>query len=75
MHADAIRLEVEDDGKGCSAVATSASGIGMKTMRYRASLLGGEFSIGAGRAGGTTVCCVCPQPPATAARDRHRAEG
>lgn len=62
-----IRLEVEDDGKGCAPDPGAASGIGIKTMRYRARVLGGDIVIGAGTSGGTRVVCSCPQPAATSA--------
>ncbi len=59
-----IRLEIEDDGKGCGASPRSAAGIGMKTMDYRARVLGGELVVGERAAGGTRVACNCPQPEA-----------
>jgi signal transduction histidine kinase len=72
--ADAIRMEIEDDGKGCGAAPDGAAGIGMKTMRYRARLLGGDFAIDERATGGTRVVCNCPQPAAGDAATGSSAE-
>jgi signal transduction histidine kinase len=39
----------------------SASGIGLRTMRYRASLLGAKFQITRLDHAGTCIACECPQ--------------
>ncbi len=71
-----VALAVSDDGRGVAPGA--ASGVGLKIMRYRANMLGGELLIGAPPNGrGTRVTCVLTQPdPApldAAAEERDRA--
>ncbi len=56
-----LRLSVQDDGPGVPASAfASATGMGLRTMRYRASLIGAELEIGRGPEGGTLVRCDMP---------------
>ncbi len=50
---DELVLTVVDDGKGFSAVGKPRNGMGLLSMRERATALGGRFSI-EGRAGGGT---------------------
>jgi signal transduction histidine kinase len=50
-------LRIEDDGTGLSRGARQASGMGLRTMRYRAGLIGGELEVGPGASGGTLVLC------------------
>jgi PAS domain S-box-containing protein len=71
-----VALAVSDDGRGLGPGA--GSGVGLKIMRYRANMLGGELLIGAPPNGrGTRVTCVLMQPePApidVAAVERNRA--
>ena len=61
---DRIALEVSDNGVGIESeaalrdgAASTGMGMGMRTMRYRASLIGGRVQIGAGPEGGTVVRC------------------
>jgi PAS domain S-box-containing protein len=60
--SDRVRLEVIDNGVGPSAMIAASSGLGVRTMRYRASLIGAELSIDPGQSGGTHVVCECLQP-------------
>jgi signal transduction histidine kinase len=53
----ALVLEVDDDGEGLNESAPLATGIGLRVMRYRARLIGGDLEIGSPPAGGTRVCC------------------
>jgi signal transduction histidine kinase len=53
----ALVLEVDDDGEGLNESASLATGIGLRVMRYRARLIGGNLEIGSPPAGGTRVCC------------------
>jgi signal transduction histidine kinase len=56
-----LHLQVDDDGKGfAQAPADRASGLGLKIMRYRAQMLGGDLVIESTRNGGTSVRCSCP---------------
>jgi two-component system CheB/CheR fusion protein len=68
-----IRLTICDDGKGLpGGQGDPDNGMGMRTMRYRASVSGGTLDITAGengKNGGTKVTCFIP-----AARDSRRGE-
>jgi len=82
-----VRLTVTDDGVGMPEDAVDAPGMGLKIMRYRARILGGEVRFeradtGAGEQGkqpGTRIICECPLEPAAAPakprRSRSRAGG
>ena len=50
-------LRIEDDGKGLGSEAAQAGGMGLRTMRYRAGLIGGKLEVGPGPSGGTQVVC------------------
>jgi signal transduction histidine kinase len=53
-----LALTVEDDGQGIIAGADANGGMGLKIMRYRASIIGASLEIGASEQGGTAVSCV-----------------
>ena len=55
-----LELEVADDGVGLSPELRE--GVGLGSMRERASELGGSVSVEAGPAGGTRVCGEIPVP-------------
>ena len=55
-----VRLTITDDGVGLPADAVDAPGMGLKIMRYRARILGGEVSFEAAQPQGTRVTCECP---------------
>jgi len=56
-----LHLQVEDNGHGFShAPAGRPEGLGLKIMRYRAQMLGGDLAIESGRNGGASVRCSCP---------------
>ncbi len=50
-----IHLSVEDNGSGLPPSGIETTGIGLKTMAYRARLLGGSFSLEPRAAGGATL--------------------
>ena len=50
-------LKVEDDGTGMSRDDLQAPGMGLRTMRYRAGLIGGKLDVGPSPNGGTQVTC------------------
>jgi PAS domain S-box-containing protein len=50
-------FRVEDDGRGLSSSVVQASGMGLRTMQYRAGLIGGTLEVGPGPSGGTLVLC------------------
>lgn len=53
----AVRLVVEDDGKGMPTDAEDRPGMGLRIMRHRARMIGAELSVEAGAHGGTRVVC------------------
>ena len=56
-----VRLEVCDDGEGLMIPEYSTMGLGLRTMTYRASLLGAKFQIKHPEDTGTCIVCECPQ--------------
>ena len=56
-----LTLTIEDDGRGIMPTAQTRGGMGMKIMRYRASIIGALLEIGARQPGGTMVRCVLRQ--------------
>src|SRR5690606_20316966 len=53
-----LHLRVEDDGQGIPDGAfAEAGGLGLRTMRYRADLIGASLDIRRCRSGGTCVEC------------------
>jgi PAS domain S-box-containing protein len=56
-----VRLEICDDGEGLTLPEFETMGLGLRTMKYRASLLGAKFQIKHLDAAGTCVVCECPQ--------------
>ena len=55
-------LRIEDDGTGLPAESLQAGGMGLRTMRYRAGLIGGKLEIAPGPCGGTRVLCRVAKP-------------
>ena len=55
-----LTLQVEDDGAGLP-VELPASGMGLRTMRYRARILEGELTVAPAAGGGTRVTCRVPR--------------
>jgi PAS domain S-box-containing protein len=51
-------LEVSDDGLGIPATSERREGMGLKSMYYRARMIGGTLRINALEGGGTEVSCV-----------------
>jgi PAS domain S-box-containing protein len=58
-----ISLAIRDDGVGFLSSQPSSHGLGLRTMRYRAELLGAEISFGSSPEGGACVCCRLPLVP------------
>jgi PAS domain S-box-containing protein len=56
-----VRLEICDDGQGLKVPGQNARGLGLRTMQYRASVMGARFEIAPLRPSGTRVICDCPQ--------------
>lgn len=57
----AVTLAVEDDGRGIADAARG--GVGLRTMRHRADLVGGTVDVEARPAGGTVVSARVPTEP------------
>ena len=57
-----VLLRICDDGAGIVVAPPASPGLGLKTMRYRADLIGARISIQPQARAGTCVVCECPQP-------------
>jgi signal transduction histidine kinase len=57
-HADQLRIEVRDNGRG--AVAGNGRGHGLIGIRERVKLYGGEMNAGAANGGGFTLTASLP---------------
>jgi two-component system sensor histidine kinase UhpB len=56
-----LHLRVDDNGRGFEQPAPdSPDGLGLKIMRYRAQMLGGDLILESGPGGGASVRCSCP---------------
>lgn len=53
-------LEVRDDGRGMKLNQNKGNGIGLRVMRYRSDLIGGELSIRSTPRRGVRVTCCFP---------------
>jgi len=49
---------VEDNGIGIPEEANRSDGVGLRLMRYRASLIGGAVNVAPGKRKGTVVTCT-----------------
>lgn len=58
-------LRIEDDGMGLLGEPAKAGGMGLRTMRYRAGLVGGILEVHPAASGGTLVVCRLAAPPHT----------
>ena len=59
---DRIRLEILDNGRGTSAENSVSGGLGMRTMRFRASAIGGKLVLSRREGEGNSVLCEVAQP-------------
>jgi PAS domain S-box-containing protein len=55
-----LTLCVQDNGRGFDERNATSNGMGMKLMRYRAQMLGGDVAISNNSGGGVVVRCTCP---------------
>ena len=62
-YGEELIVEVEDDGRGGSALTTTGSGNGIAGMRERAAALGGSLEAGPKPEGGFRVVARLPLPP------------
>ena len=56
-----LALVISDDGSGISADKPIHPGMGLRNMKYRASIVGGSLTLGGGDSG-AMVTCSFPQP-------------
>jgi len=72
-----VRLTITDDGVGMPETALDAAGMGLKTMRYRARMMGGEVQFERAEPTGTRIVCEClaELPVAQARAPRRRLRG
>jgi PAS domain S-box-containing protein len=71
-----LQLSIEDNGRGFPPVALERhDGLGLKIMRYRAQMLGGDLTLEGGPDGGARVRCSCPLTPGPRPVCRSRASG
>lgn len=54
------RLSVEDDGRGFDPGSTQRGGMGLRIMKYRATMIGGTFDLQRRPSGGMHVTCYYP---------------
>jgi signal transduction histidine kinase len=58
---DELTLKIEDNGRGFMQYPPEgANGLGLKIMRYRAQMLGGDLVLEPAPNGGALVRCSCP---------------
>ena len=56
-------LRITDDGVGMAASVQGGSGMGLKIMKYRASMIGATFEIMPNHPHGTVICVIGQQAP------------
>ena len=61
---DSIRLEILDNGRGILPENPVTGGLGMRTMRFRASAIGGKLTLSRREGEGNSVLCEMAQPRA-----------
>jgi signal transduction histidine kinase len=60
VERERVLLEICDDGRGVRDVSPNAAGLGLRTMQYRAFMIGARFEIAPFGRTGTRVTCECP---------------
>jgi signal transduction histidine kinase len=65
-----LALQVEDDGVGLPP-DRRGDGMGLRTMDYRARILGGRLTVAPAPRGGTRVACSVPRPAPFPAAPGH----
>jgi PAS domain S-box-containing protein len=53
-----IELEITDDGSGIPEKIKNSKGMGLRSMRYRATMIGGRLDVRRREGRGTSVSCV-----------------
>lgn len=63
-HGDELQLRIDDNGRGfADQPPDGVAGLGLKMMRYRAQMLGGDLMLETSANGGASVRCSCPLEP------------
>jgi len=57
---DKVVLSIQDDGVGFPGRLENQEGMGIRTMNYRANMIGGSLDITKNHTGGTVVICTLP---------------
>ena len=52
-----IRLSITDNGRGLPPESNRSEGLGLRIMKYRASVIGATFTMALRRGGGTQIIC------------------
>jgi PAS domain S-box-containing protein len=60
-----LLLVVWNDGRALPASVPADKGLGLRTMRYRANLVGGDLDLRRAAGGGTVVTCLLPSSKQT----------
>lgn len=60
---DALTLAITDNGHGMAGHGLTSSGMGMRIMRYRADMIGGDLSVSSASPRGTVITCVLRSRP------------
>lgn len=58
-----LTLQIEDDGRGFDRQTVRKPGFGLRSMAYRADLIGAHFDCQQRAAGGTRIVCAWKQRP------------
>lgn len=63
LTADSRRaiLRITDDGTGLAAPSANSNGMGLRTMQYRAAMIGAALSVESLKTCGVSVSCTLPQ--------------
>lgn len=60
VDARIVRLSIHDNGRGLPPSGAPDTGLGLRTMRYRAHVAGGDLTVENHRHGGVIVRCAVP---------------
>jgi signal transduction histidine kinase len=70
-----IRVQIDDNGRGLAPDRGGGGGVGLETMRFRASAIGGSLLISPRDPSGVSVRCELPTPGKRITRHRHDVAG
>jgi len=58
-------LTISDNGRGLTNLSNASTGLGMRIMKYRTAMLGGQFIVRNRAGGGTEAVCTVPDKTST----------